>query len=370
VLATKEETPVPPPAKRGSRHSTLDGEGTDEKALAPVPPARSTKRKPAVKDDENPIATRASKRQSNASCTRESSADPLAYPSPTLNGIARIKKPNKLFSRMAFAVSYVKQDKEKSYVTDMITEQGGRVLDDGFERLFEATFIPRSRLSAGDEETELTMTAAAKSFGFVALVADEHSRKAKYMQALALGLPCISGKWILTCVAKGEIVDWSPYLLCAGKSSFLGNAIRSRILARYSAIEAKFPGTLSSRDKLLNGKSILMVTNRSIEDARKAYVFLTRAMGPARIGQVSDHEQARKKLMEDNSWDFLYVDKNEDVAEAALFGQSVPPSLGSKKRKRGLVSADEDVGPAPKRIRVISDEVIIQSLILGQLMEA
>jgi hypothetical protein len=271
---------------------------------------------------------------------------------------------------MAFAISYVKQDKEKSYVASLITEQGGRILEEGFDKLFESASSSKSRTQTTDEDAELALSAIAKSVGFAALISDEHSRKAKYMQALALGLPCISGRWIITCATKGEVVDWTPYLLCAGQSSFLGNAIRSRTLTPYSAIGANFPEIFDSRKKLLNGKSILLVTGTGkAEETRKAYGFLTRALGPARVGQVVDNQQARKKLLEDNSWDLLYVDKNENAAEAAVFGAAGPASSGSKKRKRGPTAADETTGPAPKKIRVISDEVMIQSLILGQFLD-
>ncbi|KAG0646484.1 rad9 [Hyphodiscus hymeniophilus] len=364
---SKEGLPfVPLPRQQSTRRSIIQGQEIGGQTPASAPPTRSSKRKAVVLDDEE-ASTRASKRQSISHLVRESSDDPLALPSATLDGISRSKKSNSLFANMSFAVSYVKQGQEKSQVTGLITEHGGQILEDGFEKLFESASLLRSRTS--DENAELTPVAAAKSIGFVALIADEHSRKAKYMQALALGLPCISGRWILTCDVKGEVVDWIPYLLCAGQSAFLGNAIRSRTLARYSANEARFPDTLLSREKLLDGRSVLLVTAKGKEETRKAYAFLTRAMGPVRIDQVADHVQARKKLLDDESWDLLYVDKNELAAEAAIFGSSSTKASGSKKRKRGPAAVEEDMGLRPKKIRIITDEVIIQSLILGQLLE-
>lgn len=364
---TKEKTPVPVQT-RASRCSTLQAQEIGEHTQASAPPTRSSKRKPDTLDYEEPVTIRSSKRQSISHTTRESSDGPLAHSASTLNGISRTKKPSNLFRKMAFAVSYKEQD-GKSEVSELITEQGGRILEDGFEKLFDTAPLSKSRTQAGDEGGELVLTATAKSVGFAALIADEHSRKAKYMQALALGLPCISGKWIMTCVAKGEVVDWTPYLLCAGQSSFLDNAIRSRTLTPYLATEANFSDVFSSRKKLLDGKSILLVTAKGKEETRKAYVFLTHILGPARVGQVVDNEQARKKLLEDDTWDLLYVDKNEAAAEAAVFTSVIRTSFGSKKRKRGPIATDENAGPEPKKIRVISDEVVIQSLILGQLLE-
>jgi hypothetical protein len=261
---------------------------------------------------------------------------------------------------MAFAVSYQKREQERDEVTRLIRENGGQILDDGFDTLFE---IPKPK----DADAGLTLSATAKPLGFSALIADEHSRKAKYMQALALGLPCISGQWILACISKGTVLDWSPYLLCAGQSSFLGNAMKSRVLQPYSAMDATLEATLEGRDKMLEGKSVLIVTSRGKTEKRKPYIFLTRALGPCRVGQVGDLSEARTKLNSE-TWDLLYSDGPQEAAAATVFRTTTSAS-GSKKRKRGPVAAEE-TAPSPKRIRVIDDETMIQSLILGQFMEA
>ena len=379
---------TPSPASKTRKPTTEDWRST-QKSPAPLPQrslkrskllasgaqtaasilSRSSKRTSTFVVDEEPLIIKTSKRQSASFSKRESSDGPLANPDAFLGSQPRLKKANKLFSRMAFAISYLKHDNEKSRITDLIAEQNGWILKDGFENLFESSSTSRSQRRTGDEGAELNLAPTAKTVGFIALIADEHSRKAKYMQALALGLPCISGRWIIACVARGEVIDWCPYLLCAGQSTFLGNAIRSRTLGRYSATDTKFCEIFKCRDKLLNGKSILLITPKGKEDSRKAYVFLTRALGPARIAQVSDYEQARKKLLDDDSWDLLYVDRSEGLAEAAVFGSSVASGSGSKKRKRGPTAVVDGVAPAPKKLRIISDEVIIQSLILGQLVE-
>jgi hypothetical protein len=346
--ALEEETPAP--TKKPSPR------GRPRKAKAE--PEKTSKRKSTVLIND-PVPTRSSKRQSTSNAHRDSSTDPLALPATSETTVGRVKKSIKLFSKMAFAVSYVSQQQEKDAVISLITGNGGSILEEGFDSLFQL---------AGQE---IVLSPAAHGFGFAALIADEHSRKAKYMQALALGLPCISGRWISACVSEGKVLEWAPYLLCAGQSSFLGNAIRSRTIKPYSAVDACLPDTFANREKLLGGKSILLVTGKGkTEEKRKAYVFLTRVLGPARIEQVTDFEEARKKLLEseeqDELWDILYVDQNEHKAESAVF-KSTTSGGGSKKRKRVSVDAEE-MTPAPKKIRIISDEVIIQSLILGQLL--
>jgi hypothetical protein len=381
TISTPVGTPLPLPAEkkanaapftRSTRRKSAVALADKECTLASVPGKHTLRRKSAVTvvdDDDSVVLTRSSKRQSAARITKEGSEDPLALPGPSTAQIARMQPTEGLFAKMAFAVSYVKREREKDDVTKLIVDNGGQILQDGFEELFEASNSRPQESDAG-----LSLSAMYKPLGFSALIADEHSRKAKYMQALALGLPCISGHWILACVAKSAILDWSPYLLCAGQSSFLGNAIKSRTLQPYSAAESTLETTLEGRDKLLNGKSVLMVTGRGkSEDRRKAYVFLTRALGPGRVGQVVGLPEAQKKLIasesEGQTWDLLYVDTQEETAATIVFGSATNSSGASRKRKRGPTVAEDSATPLPKRIRVISDETMIQSLILGQLLE-
>jgi hypothetical protein len=308
---------------------------------------RTSKRKSGVtvlRDEEPVIPTRSSKRQSIA---RESSEDPLSF---TASGIA-------LFSNMAFAVSYVKHDKERERITQLIQENSGQILQEGFDKLFEL----------GKNETELRLSLNSRSLGFTALIADEHSRRAKYMQALALGLPCISGHWISACVAKGRIVEWSPYLLCAGMSSLL-ETMKSRTLLPYCAASARLEDMVSTRDQLLNGKSVLFVTGKGKAEVekRRAYTFLTRALGPSRLGYVSDLSEARKELINtehDHVWDMLYVGVEEKKASQSVFGTN------TTTRKRKEPEATQGIPHPTKKIRIIADETMIQSLIMGQLME-
>ncbi|KAF4635590.1 hypothetical protein G7Y89_g2497 [Cudoniella acicularis] len=358
------DSPITRSSKRLAK-TQFERDETPSRAL----PKRITKRKSGSSADGvvKKEPSRASKRQSISRAVKENSIDPISLISASSRG----KKPAVgLFAGMAFAISYVKQEREKDSVVRLIAENGGEVLDDGFDSLFE---VPKSRSNKNCDEQELVLTAAAKSMGFVALISDEHSRKAKYMQALALGLPCISGHWISACVQKEAILDWSTYLLCAGQSSVLGNAHLSRKLPSYSALEATLEGTFAARNKMLGDKSVLLVMGKDRGDGkRKTFMFLTRALGPACLGQVTDYTEARKRLMEAESsgdkWDLLYVDSNEKAAESAVFGTAGAVSGASKKRKRGPTDA-ESSSPPPKKIRILSDEDVVQSLIFGQLVD-
>lgn len=292
-----------------------------------------------------------------------------------------IQKDQKLFESMAFAISFQSRkpgetNEQYNTRTDFsvmvqrrIKQAGGRILENGFDELFDGLRMgspSSSSESSLGAEPEINLTPEGCSTGFTALIADGHSRKVKYMQALALGLPCIAARWVTACLDRNELVDWTPYLLCAGQSAFLGDAIRSRNLSPYSASTARLPDVINQRAKLLEGSRILAVVKKALEKRKMAYVFLARVLG-ASLTRVYSIEGAKMemKAAEDSGspFDWVYVDGKPD--EEALFSTG---KTGGSKRKRA--SASSFAGERPlKRIRTLSDELVIQSLILGRLIE-
>ncbi|TKA72592.1 hypothetical protein B0A49_03445 [Cryomyces minteri] len=281
---------------------------------------------------------------------------------------------------MAFAVTYTSKESEKDHVLRLIVSHGGRLLNEGFDELFiaeslqDSTTSPKrspSKLAGNASSTSFRLTREAQNLGFTALISDRHSRRAKYMQALALGLPCLAGRWVLDCIKQNIILTWERYLLPAGESSFLG-AVRSRVLLPSPAAEARLSMMIDTRPKLLNGRSVLLVTGKGkVEEKRKAYVFLTRALGAKRVAKAANVELAKNMLEQgQQDWDLVYVDGPEKQAEKVLFGtingevDSIVTAGAGKKRKRG--NEDEQVR---RKVKIVGDEFIIQSLILGALVE-
>ncbi|KAI0157603.1 hypothetical protein GGR57DRAFT_49616 [Xylariaceae sp. FL1272] len=281
-----------------------------------------------------------------------------------------------IFSGMTFAISLHAQQSQKSKykspilvaeLQKMIKQEGGHVLQDGFDPLFtyetfaSSTSMVSSSLQLVDADT-----------GFVALIADQHSRKVKYMQALALGVPCLAPQWIKACIAKGEVVSWSSYLLCAGPSAPLGDAIRSRNLQPYNASTARLQDVVNERPKLLDGSKVLLVMKKSAEQ-RLPYVFLTQALG-ASLKRVHTLSEARTTLcqaeVQSENFDWVYVEGQPHAAGKELFGSGNGEG-SSKRRKRLSASTATDVSDErmPKRIRILNDELVIQSLINDRLIE-
>ncbi|QGA16723.1 hypothetical protein EYB26_004391 [Talaromyces marneffei] len=286
-----------------------------------------------------------------------------------------------LFSGMVFAISLGDQDAHKGRLVKLISLNGGQILEDGFEELFEypsnapAVTQPENLSQAGvaEEEVDFHLASKYENTGFACLIADKHSRRAKYMQALALNVPCLSRRWIEDCVEQNRIVNWEHYLLPAGESSFLYGAIKSRVLTPVAAEKALFPQTFNARAKLLDGQSVLLVLGRGkTEERHKAYIFLMYALGAARIARVLDlksaktllRKQAHKK--EGPRWDWLYVDHSEEAAAEAIMGDPYETTNTGNKRKRSalLMEVHEDKEASP---RVISNDLVCQSLILGKI---
>ncbi|CAK7219055.1 radiation sensitive protein rad9 [Sporothrix bragantina] len=292
-----------------------------------------------------------------------------------------------LFAGMVFGVSlqsqrpgedhraFARREKQGTDLQARIQEAGGRILRDGFEDLFRPPQIisgasSRSRTApdtAGSISGDLQLLPKAAKSGFTALIIDGHSRKAKYMQALALGLPCLAPRWVTTCLDRGELVDWAPYLLCAGESSFLGGALRSRNLVPYDASSARLADVIARRAKLMGGLTILVAPGKAVEKTRAQYTFLAHVLG-ASLSQANNLQEAREhlKAMEEagRPCDWVYVGEKPELG--GLFEDRVRPA--AKKRKRQALG-DDDIDRAPAPVKTLSDERFIQSLIFGELIE-
>jgi len=298
-----------------------------------------------------------------------------------------------VFANMAFVLTSTADDFNKDSLARSIKSNGGIVLEHGFHELFDyessdASSSPgRRRSSSPARSVSLTLKPAYKDIGFVALISDSHSRSTKYIQALALNVPCLHLRWIHDSLSTARAAAFIKYLLPAGVSKFLDprGVVRSRTMRSYdpAAEDLCFADTLRDRPLLLNNQNVLLVTGtmkKEIEK-RQPFIFLTHALGSARVGRCADLVDASEMLTEDH-WDWVYVDNNElgvVGAAAELFGTEIPPATGETKPKKGTKRKREysegrgelvaRVTVGGKRVRVTCSEFLIQSLILEALVE-
>jgi hypothetical protein len=381
--------------------------------------------------------------------------EPISFP-------VKSSRPNGIFSGMAFAISYVGSDSsaEKTEVMRLIELGGGKILEDGLEELFQlpsdgidtimaqrpstaatTPIKPSSSTAAATESSKdpessppkdgLHLLPEYQNLGFVALIADHHSRRKKYIQALALDLPTLAGRWILDSWSSSSSssstpatpLPWPRYLLPSGECKYLHGAIRSRTLMPYLPTDlslANFAAVVSRRKFLLKDQGVLMVAPSKKGSAgwekRKTFIFLTLALGAARVRRVPDVKEARAILDQasaegqgkgggEGEWRWVYVDCALGEAGKVLFGKGFASSAGGvgaaagggkRKRKGKAASKDESavagsgsgtagsaagsgaVGSGAEssrlsltdgKVMLVNDEFVIQSLILGDLVE-
>ncbi|KAJ5109342.1 hypothetical protein N7456_006017 [Penicillium angulare] len=284
-----------------------------------------------------------------------------------------------VFADMAFAVSFKEDEASKNRITKLITDNGGKILNEGFTELFEPASIlpfdtpPRLHGKSTAGSHGLQLTPFAETMGFACLIADTYSRREKYMQALALGLPCLSGRWIEDCVASGHVINWDIYLLPAGDSTYLNGATKSRMMIPTPPSESRLAETIGARPKMLTGKSVLIVTGRGkSEEKRKAYIFLTFALGASRVERVPDLETVRAILEYQTQvslpckWDLIYVDDSDYASATSMLTPKTRrvSQVHGKKRKFDMSDSTDDSKPIAM---VVGNEFFCQSLILGRL---
>ena len=271
-----------------------------------------------------------------------------------------------IFRNMAFAITNIDRTDENERIKNHIVANGGNILRTGLDELFHIPTLPRTTSPTDpNADTSFRLTPAAKGVGFTCLIADRHCRTAKFIQALTLGIPCLSTRWITHCVAKQRVLPWAPYLLPSGESAFLGGAVRSRVLQPFDAEKATLSDIVESRPRMLNGASVLIIMEKGQEKSMQQHPLITHALGASKISRAISDASAAKAVADAQAlgepWDWVFsYDKAQEVEEK-LFG-------GNKKRKRGR---DSESGPVGKKgkTRVVGNEFVIQSLILGMLIE-
>ncbi|KAL9598671.1 MAG: hypothetical protein Q9219_004340 [cf. Caloplaca sp. 3 TL-2023] len=273
-----------------------------------------------------------------------------------------------VFHNMAFTLTSIATEAKRNRIARLVEKHGGKVLTSGFEELFDipklgvtSTGVPTPQKNS---DSQFRLTDEAKELGFTCLLADKHSRTSKYIQALALGIPCLSSRWIVDCISKQKILPWDAYLLAAGEPAMLEGAVRSRLLTPYSAATARLSTTIDNRAKLLDGMSVLLIMTKAEEKDMSNHPLLTYALGAGRVARAASIEAAANTIEEGKGkgevWDWVYSHDDKKGAERMLFED--PGEMG-KKRKRGRVSMAEG------RPKVVGHEFVIQSLILGRLVD-
>ncbi|BFZ60002.1 radiation sensitive protein rad9 [Saitoella coloradoensis] len=247
-----------------------------------------------------------------------------------------------LFRGCVFALTFSGGDAARDEVTRDIRLHGARILEIGLDELYHP-------LSDDNPNAALVPRNDVQGHKFACVIADRYSRKIKYLQALALGLPCLSFRFVKDCIRAGEIVDWQTYLLPAGASDYLHGACRSMQVVPFIDGINLFE-RLTKKHGLLDDKSVLIVTGKGrTQETRKVYEFLTYAMGAAKVDKAPDPETVGAHLRRKaaKGWDYIIVGKEGEASK-------IKNMAGLGHEKGGM--------------RVVEVEWLVQSLILGRLI--
>ncbi|MCJ1246853.1 hypothetical protein MMC30_004062 [Trapelia coarctata] len=288
-----------------------------------------------------------------------------------------------IFDNVVFCITNIEKAGIRRETEHTIRSNGGHLLENGFEELFHIPDIASatpSKANPTDDDTDseppFQLKQAFTTRGFTCLIADKHCRKQNFLQALALGIPCLATRWVRDCISKKSIIPWEPYLLPSGDSTFL-NAVRSRHLPSFAPESVTLPEIIATRPDFLAGASVLLVMGKGKEEQMmRAYPFIAYALGASRVVRATDFERARRVLEGgDVKW-VCYHEGEKAVGglgrrgvEGVLFGgggggRGNGGGRGKKRKSRGM---EEEMGE--RKTKIVVTETVVQSLILGRLVE-
>ncbi len=228
------------------------------------------------------------------------------------------EKVSGVFVGIGFAVTIILKSSSATLRQDLqrkIETNGGAYYEGGFEGMFT-----RSPYAENDEVPPLILTPDAAKLKLAVVIADSHARRAKYLQALALGLPCLHHGFIDDCLREKRIVDYRPYLLSAGEAFYPGSNVFMSMSIRLSE-PTTLEALIMQRRTVLNGKTMIVVAGDTDEEhtATRLHLFLAWAMGVEDIMSCRNLDEAYHILLrkeEGKIWDLVSVQNaNNDVAK-------------------------------------------------------
>ncbi|KAK6354655.1 hypothetical protein TWF696_003795 [Orbilia brochopaga] len=246
-----------------------------------------------------------------------------------------------IFFGMQFTISLTGEStKDRAILSSMLQRDGGQVLNDGFDDVF---------LAINHDAAELVPRPGWSEIGFTAVISDRASTTSKYLQALALGIPCLSPKWVEDSVQSKTALQWHNYLLPAGDSQYLDGATKSRIIDWVDIQSATFANMFSRRAKLMEGVNVIIHTSAKNKNEPQIYPFLIHAMGPSEVKYAASVEEVNKLLKSKSSGTrWHYILSKDEKPKFNLKGRARDPAFS---------------------VRVVNHEWVKQSLIFGKLLD-
>ncbi|KAK9434535.1 hypothetical protein V1505DRAFT_352182 [Lipomyces doorenjongii] len=248
-------------------------------------------------DDELP-RTRTPVVQQGMSLTRGVSATPNQQWSGPQSGIVKSNVKHGIFSGSAFALSGY-SDKTRVELQNIIISNGGWYLENGLIDLF----VTRTD-AEGDGVKVLPRKAELQSLRFAAVVSEVCSRRLKYLNAIALGWPCITSSYLIQSNDVGRVVPWSEHRVADT------GELRSLIQSDTSLFVLGFGkgwdlwSMYSRRFKMLYGLNVVILKSgnrQAMKSNDGSSATLISMMGPNMIAFANDTKALNALLTQSDS---------------------------------------------------------------------
>lgn len=232
--------------------------------------------------------------------TRTRQTQELANPSK--NDLKQLQ----IFRDCLFCISGI-DDTSKTNLVELIYQNGGDVLSNGFINLF---VYQQAKLKLADEKFT--------RYKFVALISNGYYRSSKYLQTVALGWPILSERFIYDFSRDSRRIthdNWVPYLLSAGYSSILGTEKSLNVFSFKQGYDNNWnlSQQLNLHGHLLKDFTILAIDNGDNREELNTCEFIFHAFGVDQFVIVDDIE---KYIKEKNSPNVLvYTNKGHSHLE-------------------------------------------------------
>ncbi|KAG1756675.1 uncharacterized protein EDB91DRAFT_1093869 [Suillus paluster] len=246
-----------------------------------------------------------------------------ATPSPSGMSLmsATSVKQKKPFAKTGFVVTLTVRNKHPEQMKDSvmlaIKHNGGTVIDD-WSSIFPmegSHSQSNKRWIASRENFKFNPKPEFEGLERVFLLADDYNQKPKFLEALALGIPCLSHEWMRDDYLKHQISpDWQPFLLPAGFSESLSARVSQLVDLDWGNCKEHLIDIMSNTvaSKLFSGKTILCIGADFVplpprggrkggfdatQDASRIVPWIMICMGASQVEAVTEVKVASKELL-------------------------------------------------------------------------
>ncbi|KIR27313.1 hypothetical protein I309_03780 [Cryptococcus deuterogattii LA55] len=163
-----------------------------------------------------------------------------------------------------------------------------------------------------------------------------------FMVALAKGIPVLSVKYIDAAIEEGKVIDWHPYLISSGYSSFT-RQMMSQVVDTSWGTEDWDPVKAGHLLKPFKGKKILFIQPRN--SLNSLLTLCSTCLGAEEVRVVERVSGKELDVILDPKWDYLVIDKMgvpntlkgcrkvanvQWLKQCLVMGKALPPLLASQ----------------------------------------